>query len=136
MKKKYCYICDEEVILHDGKCSRCNTALEETCVDVKQTDEIDAVKEKKVVVKNNIAITNDDITNNINFFLKHGYYVKVFLYVIAVIMAILAIVLIDETDGLSLFLFLVSLSISGSGVIFENNLKWKAYMLYINMKRK
>ena len=56
--------------------------------------------------------------------------------VIGIIISIISFVGIESTDGYSLILLVVSAGIIFAGIIFENSLKWKAYMLHTNMKKK
>ena len=55
---------------------------------------------------------------------------------VAIIVGIVAIIGIDETDGFSLLLLLISIILILFSKIASNQLKWKAYMLHTNFKRK
>ena len=56
--------------------------------------------------------------------------------IIGIIIAIVSLVGIESTDGYSLILLVISASVIFAGIVFENNLKWKAYMLHTNIKKK
>ena len=143
MNKFYCNICEEEVTLQNGKCPKCKTkwnkvsgmyeSIEEIePVDLNKSNESKTEKDLTYVKK----ITEDDIDNNINFFLTWGRVGKILIILLAIIIAIMSIVNAESTDGQSLFSLIISASLIIYAVILENSLKWKAYMLYTNNKRK
>ena len=76
MEKFYCNYCEEDVVLKNGKCPKCNTDWEKT-VDTGKTVGIDGKiidnelkKEHKQEVSFNHSITNADINDNIEFFMS------------------------------------------------------------------
>ena len=134
MSKFYCNICEEEVTLQNGKCPKCKTDWEKIINEKVSEDSklIDIYKKNETnnsfqeEYSNENVITEDNIKNNIDFFLTWASIGKIFMIVIG----------IESTDGYSLILLVVSAGIIFAGIIFENSLKWKAYMLHTNMKKK
>lgn len=150
MNKFYCNICGKDVTLKDGKCPDCKTDWDKI-INNNCSDDIEPlniykgndIKDEKIIEEeytnvktNNRTNIDKDIDDNINFFLTSGRIGKIYMIVISIIIAIISFIGIESTEGLSLLLLIVSASIIGSAIIFENNLKWKAYMLYTNAKRK
>lgn len=80
-------------------------------------------------------IENMDIENNIEFFLKWGNNTKVISFVLAGILAVVTLAMAEESDGMSLFLLIPAVLLAAYALVFENMLKWKAYMLYTNYKK-
>ena len=138
MSKFYCNVCNEEVSLQNGKCPKCKTNWDKiteekldnaTPIEFKEEyEEID-----KTDVKN---ITELDINNNISFFLRWAFRGKVFMIILAIISIIVALATVEDTDGASLFLLIFAVVVISYAKIFENNLKWKAYMLHTNSKKR
>jgi amino acid permease len=56
--------------------------------------------------------------------------------IIAIIIAIISVAGAEDTDGYSLILLIFSAVLVFYAMIFENSLKWKAYMLHTNNKRR
>lgn len=145
MNKFYCNICEEEVTLQNGKCPKCKTdwdkivnekiSEDSTPIDIYKK-EINNNKNQEIVYDDNKIITEENINNNINFFLTWASIGKIFMIVVGIIIAIISFVGIEATDGYSLILLIVSAGSIFAGIIFENNLKWKAYMLHTNLKKK
>ena len=139
MGKFYCNICEEEVTLKDGKCPNCKTDwkkvmngdenAEDNNIEYYQEDE----DENTVVVP---EITDKDIDDNINFFLSWGNVGKVFLFFVAGVLVLVSFIEMENTDGWSLILLLVAVAVAFFAIVFENSLKWKAYMLHTNKKKK
>ena len=82
-------------------------------------------------------IENTDIEKNIEFFLKWGTYTKVISFILAGILAIMALgalteYFLDEEFG---FLLIPAALLAAYALVFEQMLKWKAYMLYTNYKK-
>ena len=144
MSKFYCNICEEEVTLQNGKCPKCKTNWENIINEKVSEDSkpIDIYKKNETInffqeeYSDENVITEDNIKNNIDFFLTWAGIVKFFMIVIGIIIAIVSFVGIESTNGYSLILLVFSAVIIFAGIIFENSLKWKAYMLHINMKKK
>ena len=150
MSKFYCNICENDVELQNGKCPKCKTDWEKVIQDTTNSEPIDYKKinrereyqevaefnEKKVKEIKVKEITNDDIQSNINFFLTWAKIDKIFMIIIAIIIAIISLVVLEDTDGYSLILLIFSVALVFQSMIFENSLKWKAYMLHTNNKRR
>ena len=82
-------------------------------------------------------IENTDIEKNIEFFLKWGNYTKILSFVLAGILAVMALGALsgeyfDEEFG---FLLIPAALLAVYALVFEQMLKWKAYMLYTNYKK-
>lgn len=143
MSKFYCNICEEDVTLQNGKCPKCKTDWMniingtnlENSKPINNNFQEDYLKENENKDEEDIDITEENIDNNINFFLSWASIGKNFMIVIGIIIAIISLVLIELTEGLSLILLIFSVVIIFAGIIFENSLKWKAYMLYTNVKK-
>lgn len=143
MSKFYCNICEEDVTLQNGKCPKCKTDWMniingtnlENSKPINNNFQEDYLKENENKDEEDIDITEENIDNNINFFLSWASIVKNFMIVISIIIAIISLVLIGLTEGLSLILLIFSVVIIFAGIIFENSLKWKAYMLHTNVKK-
>ena len=143
MSKFYCNICEEDVTLQNGKCPKCKTDWMniingtnlENSKPINNNCQEDYLKENENKDEEDIDITEENIDNNINFFLSWASIGKNFMIVIGIIIAIISLVLIELTEGLSLILLIFSVVIIFAGIIFENSLKWKAYMLYTNVKK-
>lgn len=143
MSKFYCNICEEDVTLQNGKCPKCKTDWMniingtnlENSKPINNNFQEDYLKENENKDEEDIDITEENIDNNINFFLSWASIVKNFMIVIGIIIAIISLVLIGLTEGLSLILLIFSVVIIFAGIIFENSLKWKAYMLHTNVKK-
>lgn len=138
MGKFYCNVCDEEVNLQNGKCPKCKTNWEK--IDEEKLDDATPIEFKeeyeeidKTDAKN---ITELDINNNISFFLKWARRGKIFMIIFAIISIIVALAVVEDTDGASLFLLIFAVVVISYAKIFENNLKWKAYMLHTNNKKR
>ena len=101
--------------------------------EYQEVAEFNEKKVKEIKVK---EITNDDIQSNINFFLTWAKIDKIFMIIIAIIIAIISLVVLEDTDGYSLILLIFSVALVFQSMIFENSLKWKAYMLHTNNKRR
>ena len=129
MSKFYCNVCKEDVTLQDGKCPKCKTNWKKEISD----SEEDVKEEVYEVAK---EITNEDIEANISFFLKFATVVEWFFVFLAIIAFILAFVLAETTDGLSFILLAGCVGFVILAFIFANALKWMAYMLHTNYKRK
>ncbi len=137
MSKFFCNVCENEVELKEGVCPNCKTNWNEIASK--------AVLDKPLVKKNlsyeelieedDMRITDKDIKNNVNFFLNWGYAGKIIFYVLAIISFICALFLISKISGYSLVLLLQAIIFAILGPVFENILKWKAYMLHTNMKK-
>lgn len=130
MSKFYCNICDEEVTLNNGKCPKCKTnwgKINEVSYQEEQEDGAILFQSK---------ITDDDIDNNIFFFLKWASIGKIFMFIMATIVVLISFAELDDTDGKSLLLIIAAVVIIFYALVFENNLKWKAYMLHTNRKNK
>ncbi len=139
MSKFYCNVCDEEVTLENGKCPKCNTDWEKIINEnTSDNNADDSIKKKSTITDDS---TNEDVTiedgiyKTINFFLNWAGAAKIFYVILAIITAIISICGIAATDGFSLLLLVVSVILLFTGNIFENSLKWKAYMLYTNMNK-
>lgn len=143
MSKFYCNICEEDVTLQNGKCPKCKTDWMniingtnlENSKPINNNFQEDYLKENENKDEEDIDITEENIDNNINFFLSWASIGKNFMIVIGIIIAIISLVLIELTEGLSLILLVFSVVIIFAGIIFENSLKWKAYMLHTNVKK-
>ena len=135
MSKFYCNVCDEEVTLENGKCPKCNTDWEKIINE--NTD--DNIQNEGTITDDNAeedVTIEDSMNETINFFLNWAGAVKIFYVILAIITAIISICGIAATDGFSLLLLVVSVILLFTGNIFENSLKWKAYMLYTNMNKR
>ena len=77
-------------------------------------------------------INDDDISKNIKFFLKWAEIGKIIMIICAIIVALVSFGLIEDSDGFSLLFLLGSALLVFFSFIFENGLKWKAYMLHTN----
>lgn len=148
MSKFYCNICEEEVALQNGECPKCKTNWDKIINDnisddsqpfnmhpQKNINDNDKFFQEEQDVKIN-KITEDCMNNNINFFLTWASIGKIFIIIIGIIIAIISLVGIESTDGYSLILLVISACVIFAGIVFENNLKWKAYMLHTNIKKK
>ncbi len=138
MSKFYCNVCDEEVTLENGKCPKCNTDWEKIINENTSDNNADDSIQKKSTITNSAdedVTIEDGIYETINFFLNWAGAAKIFFVIIAIIIAIISICGIAATDGFSLLLLVVSVILLFTGNIFENSLKWKAYMLYTNMNK-
>ncbi len=69
------------------------------------------------------------IEENVNFFLKWASASKVVFIILASIVVISSLVLAEDTDGLSLFLLIISALLVFIGIIIERSLQWKALTL-------
>lgn len=165
MGKFYCNICEEEVSLKNGKCPNCDTNWDEIIGDIlsKDSQPVNFCQQENNKNKNakhvkdssfwdenknakhdkdssfwddEVLITDEEIKENIDFYIEWSIRTKIFAIIVAVIIAIISLIGIAETNGLSLLLLFVSGAIIWSSTIFENNLKWKAYMLHTNMNKK
>ena len=148
MSKFYCNVCEEEVVLRNGECPKCKTNWDKIINDntsddsqpfnmhlQKNINDNDKFFQEEQGVKIN-KLTEDCLHDNINFFLTWSSIGKIFMIIIGIIIAIISLVGIESTDGYSLILLVISASVIFAGIVFENNLKWKAYMLYTNIKKK
>ena len=148
MNNFYCNVCEEEVTLQNGKCPKCKTdwdkiinqkiSEDSTPIDIYKKEIINNDNEKKQEIEYDDykVITEENINNNINFFLTWASIGKILMISIGIIIAIISFIGIEATAGYSLILLIVSAGIIFAGIIFENSLKWKAYMLHTNMKKK
>lgn len=156
MKKIYCNKCEEDVELVDGKCPNCKTNWEKEIEELQETikndksdieeeinnEEVDVIEEDDEMTDKDyeddsfVFISEKNINRNINFFLKWAKFGKVVFWILAVILGFVALIGAEETDGMSLFLLIGSCMFIFFAYIFENNLKWKAYMLYTNKNSK
>ena len=148
MNNFYCNVCEEEVTLQNGKCPKCKTdwdkiinqkiSEDSTPIDIYKKKIINNDNEKKQEIEYDDykVITEENINNNINFFLTWASIGKILMISIGIIIAIISFIGIEATAGYSLILLIVSAGIIFAGIIFENSLKWKAYMLHTNMKKK
>lgn len=148
MSNFYCNICEEEVTLQNGKCPKCKTdwnkiineeiSEDSTPIDIYKkninNNDNEEIREKEY--DDSRIITEENINNNINFFLTWASIGKIFMIVVGIIITIISFVLLESTDGYSLILLVISASVIFAGIVFENNLKWKAYMLHTNIKKK
>ena len=144
MKNFYCNICEEDVVLQNGECPKCKTnwdkIINDTISDDSQPFNMNQEsnndnffqEEKDVEVQ---KITEDCMHSNINFFLTWASIGKIFMIIIGIIIAFISLVEVESTDGYSLILLVVSAGFIFAGIVFENNLKWKAYMLHTNMNK-
>ena len=140
MEKFYCNVCNCDVTLKNGICPKCETnwqnIIEESLNSkntfqkyVKQINEEEKVEEVEEKI--------DDIAKTITFFLKYAQAVKIGTFILAIIVAIGCLILVDDSEGLSLiFLILVCPLIVFWGIFLEQHFKWKAYMLKINYESK
>ena len=80
-------------------------------------------------------VEEDDIKQNIDFFLKWSVYVLFTSFVLGAIVIVGGLAMFEQSDGMSLSLCLAGGLLMASGYIFENNLKWKAYLLLTNFKK-
>ncbi len=148
MSNFYCNICEEDVSLQNGKCPKCKTdwgkivnskvSDESTPVDIYKKDIVNN-KDEEIQIKefeDNKIITEESISNNINFFLTWSTIVKIIMIIIGIIVAIYSIIRMEATDGNSILLLIFVPLIILYGFILENILKWKAYMLYTNSNNK
>ena len=81
MKNFYCNVCEEEVTLQNGKCPKCKTdwdkiinqkiSEDNTPIDIykKETINNDNEKKQEIEYDDYKVITEENINNNINFFL-------------------------------------------------------------------
>lgn len=139
MKKFYCNMCEKEVELIDGKCPICKTNWNKIISENTESTSMELINDKQYnddFSSKPRIITEEEIQNNINFFLSWAKISKIFMIIVAIIVGIIAIVCADDTEGISLLLLVVTAMIIFSAFIFENNLKWKSYMLYTNSKNK
>ena len=148
MNNFYCNVCEKEVTLQNGKCPKCKTdwdkiinqkiSEDSTPIDIYKKEIINNDNEKKQEIEYDDykVITEENINNNINFLLTWASIGKIFMISIGIIIAIISFIGIEATAGYSLILLIVSAGIIFAGIIFENSLKWKAYMLHTNMKKK
>lgn len=75
------------------------------------------------------------INNNIAFFLKWADIVKIIMFILAGIILIIMLARFDELEGLTILSYIIESAILIClGFISEAMLKWKAYMLYTNLK--
>ena len=114
----------------------CKDIIERSKKMEQNLQELSDEKNQEVVYDEYKVITEEGIKNNINFFLTWASIGKIFMISIGIIIAIISIIGIEVTDGYSLILLIASIGIVFAGIIFENSLKWKAYMLHTNMKKK
>lgn len=149
MSKFYCNICGEDVTLQDGKCPKCKTNWKKVIEKEEKSDNQKPFKTIKKIFfeddenieddESNVdrqVITQDDILDNIDFFLKWSEVVLIVFIIIAIIIAVVAFGLIGITRGLSLLLLIPTAVTIIIAIIASNCLKWKAYMLHTNYKRK
>ena len=147
MSKFYCNKCEEEVELQDGKCPKCKTNWDKIInedisgdskpIDIYRQNEDNYREEVQEYSFEDVTnITEECINKNINFFLKWGIIGKVFMIFTGIIGTIISLCLMATTSGTSLLFLLVFIPLICWGIIFDNNLKWKAYMLYTNNKKK
>ena len=125
MSKFYCNVCDEDVNLQNGKCPKCKTNWEK--IEEEKLDDATPIEFKEEY---------EEIDKNISFFLKWARRGKIFMIIFAIISIIVALAALEDTDGASLFLLIFAVVVISYAKIFENNLKWKAYMLHTNNKKR
>lgn len=66
----------------------------------------------------------------ITFYLKYAKTVKIIFILTAIVAVILGLVLMEDSDGISVIIGFVTAGVFvGTGIVLENNFKWKAYML-------
>ena len=145
MSKFYCNICNEEVILENGICPKCKTNWiniingENEKPIIKNDNKIITSQELNMEISeetlNEEKITIQHINKNIRFFLNWAIVGKIFMILVAFILAIFSFDMCDETNGDSLYLLVAVIGIIFFTFIFENLLKWKAYMLHTNLKK-
>ena len=145
MNKFYCNVCSEEVVLQEGRCPKCKTNWNKIISDSKTINKLEETRsinhvnsyeeeqEKSIEFK---KITDYDVRQNINFFLIWAGVIKILTIVLAVLITIVSICLVEVSEGYSLLLLWISPVLIICSIIFENLLKWKAYMLYTNLKNK
>ena len=147
MNKFYCNVCEEEVVLQDGKCPKCKTNWEKVIDDSQK--EVDKKEDSYVgpiigkddnyyqeEIHDYTKIRESDINSNINFFLTWASIGKIIMFVLALLIAIIAFILLESSEGYSLILLIISLFLCFYALVLENTLKWKAYMLHTNKKNK
>lgn len=125
MKNFYCNECEEVVELQNGKCPKCGTDWEKIKKESQTKNESN--------VNNQLLDTDDfDISTTWNFFINYAYALKIVLFIVAGILALLAIFYIGETEAMSLLLLPVAGALIFVAIFVEKNFKWKAYMLQTN----
>ena len=73
---------------------------------------------------------NDDIENTTNFFLKYSKTIKIICIIFSVVFLIMGILMMEDSDGISIVIGLISsFIVIGLGIFLEKSFKWKAYML-------
>lgn len=145
MRNFYCNICNEDVTLQNGKCPKCKTdwnkiinekiSDDNTPIDVYKNDVANNNYNDENEYEDKSVITEENIKNNIEFFLMWAFVGKIFMIIIALVFAIISFAEIELTNGYSLMLLILSAGFVFAGIIFENNLKWKAYMLHTNIRK-
>ena len=142
MEKFYCNSCDKFVELIDGKCPRCGTNWAEIISNAVSNDSAYNYIDSTETDKNSSSKTNyvetyetsntNDIEDTYLFFLDWALVVKIFFFVLAGIVALMAFIWSGDTEGSSFMLLIPSAILVLCGIILEKSFKWKAYMLQTN----
>ena len=113
-----CPKCGEKVSTNAEKCVHCGEVLN-----------------TQVNIDTNLAVEN-----TYNWYLKYSKIIMVVAIVLAVINALVSLILMEDTDTLSLFMLPISVVLVGWGILFAKEAEWKAYTLKslheINIKKK
>ena len=147
-EKYYCPNCEWEVTFGDPKCYNCKQELswegtktnaikkkikskKEKIAEYEEENELERFKEYR---EKHIVTEDEDIENTYDFFLRAAHFYSVFYYIIAVIVFIGGIIFafnVGEDIGIGIFFItlIVCLVLIGIGIIYEKNLKYKAYVL-------
>ena len=133
MKNFYCMNCSEYVDLVDGKCPKCHTDWKKILEENNPNKQYEDNNIPTVTVK---EITEEDLDYNIYNLLSFARIGKIFLIIVALIIAAGAFIAIDATNGYSALLLIPSFITIFLATVFENNVKWKAYMLYTNIHKQ
>ncbi len=146
MSKFYCNVCEEDVVLENGKCPKCKTNWSKV---IKDSENFDAIavdvngKESGFTSRDfvnhadngYVDISDEDIDNTINFFLKWGRIGAYLIIIFAFLLIVLALAAYDDLGPASIMLILGALLMVFYAIIFNHSLRWKAYMLYTNKKK-
>lgn len=79
-----------------------------------------------------IILNKSDIQSNINYFIKVADIGGVLFYGLAALIFLYGLITMEDSDIHFLIYLIVALFLAFNGLLFELNLKWKAYMLQIN----
>ena len=146
-EKYYCPNCDWEVQEGDPKCYNCDQELDwdegetnaikkivKEKVEEKEEYFENREEEKKASKKDKEKQINQDIKETYKFFLSIAKIYSILFYIIGIILLILGIVAavgMENDIGIGLLFTCIILGIIciGIGVLYEKNLKYKAYVL-------